>query len=108
MNKIIFAFAVLFLSSCNSSSSGKSDGDRKQQVTDTSTTAKVDWTTEGANEFLDGCVDEAKARLGDTTAYTFCKCVLEQARREHPNNMTRGIEQLNDSTQVAKYADKCR
>ena len=108
MNKIIFAFAVLFLASCNSTSSGKSDASKGKEVTDTSASAKVDWTTEGANEFLDGCVDEAKDRLGDTTAYTFCKCVLEQARREHPNNMNKGIEQLNDSTQVAKYAAKCQ
>ncbi len=60
-------------------------------------------------EILAGCVDNAKANLGEAKAYALCKCILGQVQQKYPGaDSTALINHLNDTTQVAQMAKQCQ
>jgi hypothetical protein len=66
------------------------------------------WTADDEQEFLAGCVDNAKAGIGDTAAYALCKCVLGEVKKSFPKLDSSAMNVLMDSTQAAAFAAKCK
>ena len=102
----ICLFIYIFCFSCSNESSDSA-------TENASTTAAPGGVTQAFSkeselEILAGCVDNAKANLGDTKAYALCKCVLGQVQKKHPNADSAAlIRYLSDTTEVAAMAKKC-
>lgn len=100
MWKFIF-FAALFFMSCNNSSDTSSNTEDSTKHSPIS-----QWTTEDDNEFLAGCVDHAKSRYSEDTAYSYCRCVLEKIKKEIPTADSAEVV-LQDSTKAVAYTKDC-
>jgi outer membrane protein assembly factor BamD (BamD/ComL family) len=99
--KKILIISLFAIAACNSSS------DSKNPASESRKTQASTWTTEGENELMAGCVDQAKARLGEDTAYMYCKCALQQVKKEYPN-MDSATTVLMDSSRVAELTKNCK
>ena len=53
------------------------------------------------------CVANAEARLNDTAAFAYCKCVLEQLKHVYPN-LDSAAAIIIDSARAAAYVEKCK
>lgn len=105
MSKILFLFLFVTLVACNNQSN---DAETVDTVSaDTLKKKSFTWPADEEKEFLAGCVDNAKAKLGDTAAYSYCHCILAQVEQTYPN-MDSASAVLMDSTQVIAYAKNCR
>jgi len=100
MWKFMF-FAALCFMSCNNSSETSSGA-----VDSSNHSSASKWTTEDDNEFLAGCVDQAKSRYSEDTAYSYCKCVLAKIKKDIPTADSAEVV-LKDSTKVAAYTKDC-
>lgn len=105
MSKIFFLFLLFALAACNNPSNDAATVDTVSA--DTSKKKSFTWPVDEEKEFLAGCVDNAKAKLGDTAAYSYCHCILAQVQQTYPN-MDSAYAVLMDSTQVLAYAKNCR
>lgn len=105
MSKIFFLFLFVALAACNNQSTDPGTIDTVSA--DTSKKKSFTWPADEEKEFLAGCVDNAKAKLGDTAAYSYCHCILAQVKQTYPN-MDSASSVLMDSTQVIAYAKNCR
>ncbi len=94
----------LLFTACTNEASTK-DGKDSASTNTTSATAKT-WTQEDELEFMNGCVDNAKARLSSEKAYAYCKCVLGQVKTKYAMDSTI-IAKLSDTAEVAKMAQNC-
>ena len=65
------------------------------------------WAAEEEHEFMAGCVENAKGKLGDTAAYSYCHCILTQVKQTYPN-MDSASAVLMDTATVVQYAKNCR
>jgi hypothetical protein len=65
------------------------------------------WPIEEENEFMSGCVDSAKIKIGEPAAYAQCKCILEQLKSGYPS-MDSAAPALMDVKYVANLAEKCK
>ena len=65
------------------------------------------WATEEENEFMSGCVDSAKVKIGEAAAYAQCKCILQQLKAGYPS-MDSAAPALMDVKYVAQLAEKCK
>jgi hypothetical protein len=93
------------LTACNNNASSTNPG-KDPVVKNTSSAAAKSWTKEDELEFMSGCVDNAKARLGDEKSYTYCKCILAQVKTKYTMDSTI-IQRLSDTAEVAKMAQNC-
>jgi hypothetical protein len=100
MWKLLIAGSICLMS-CNNSSDTAGGNDKKES------SATSQWTKEDENEFLSGCVDNAKARYSEDTAYSFCKCVLEKIKKEIPTADS-AESVLRDSARAMSYTQGCR
>ena len=58
--------------------------------------------------FIDGCVENSKARLGEAQAFTYCKCFMLQAKAKFGTIDSTTLSNLEkDTAQVAKMAKAC-
>ena len=93
--------SLAFLFACNTSpkneQSNKASGKSKSFT----------WTQEDERDFLAGCVDNAKAKLGDTLAFAQCNCVLHKLKQNFPSLDSAGSV-LSDSTKAAEFAQSCK
>jgi hypothetical protein len=105
MSKIILFLALLF-ASCNSSgpSSNGKDSANVQNSKDGGSSA---WTKEDENEFLAGCIDEAKARYPEDTAFIYCNCVLKQLKKNFPSMDSASVA-LTDSSRAVAFTKNCK
>lgn len=59
--------------------------------------------------FMDGCVEMAKANLGEQKAFAYCKCFLEQAKEKYGAADSTVLARLQaDSAEVARMALRCK
>ncbi|HJW15626.1 MAG TPA: hypothetical protein VJ499_00820 [Flavisolibacter sp.] len=103
MKKLITpVIALLLLASCKSGPKASADNEK------TNSTAKAyTWPVAEENEFMSGCVDSAKMKIGEPAAYAQCKCILEQLKSSYPN-MDSAAPALMDVKYVANLAEKCK
>jgi hypothetical protein len=106
MFKAILAFFVLAIAACNSGPQSTSSKDSIQNA-NTSTAKSYTWPADEEKEFLSGCVDSAKVKLGEAAAYAQCKCMLNQLKQNYPN-MDSAAPALMDVKRVAEMAAKCK
>jgi len=102
---VLLVGSFLF-SACNNDASTKKDNKDSGVTNTTSATAKT-WSPEDELEFMNDCVDNAQARLGNEKAYAYCKCVLGQVKTKYAMDSTL-ITKLSDTTEVAKMALNCK
>ena len=58
--------------------------------------------------FIDGCVDNAKARLGEAQAFVYCKCFMLQAKAKFGTiDSTTMMKLEKDTAQIAQMAKAC-
>lgn len=103
MFKLFLFLLIIALVACNSDT-------KTPQATMPSTidtTKSYTWSDEDEKEFLAGCVENAQARLNDTAAFAYCKCVLEQLKHTYPN-MDSAAAIIMDSARAAVYVDRCK
>ncbi len=105
MFKIFFLFLFVAMAACNNQASDTASKNGTTQ--DTVIKKSFKWPAGEERDFLAGCVDNAKARLGDTAAYSYCNCVLAQVKQTYPN-MDSASAVLMDSATVVKYAGNCK
>ena len=96
---LITTFAIACNSSANKTDTGKTDS--------TNTKSTFSWSREDELEFLAGCVDNAKVKLGDTLAYAQCNCVLEKLQQTFPS-LDSAAGTLSDTTKAAAFASQCK
>jgi hypothetical protein len=65
------------------------------------------WAPDEENEFMSGCVDSAKTKIGEAAAYAQCKCILSQLKTGYPS-MDSAAPALMDVKYVAQLAEKCK
>jgi len=106
MFKAILAFFVLAIAACNSGPQSASSKDSTRN--ESTSAAKVyAWPADEEKEFLSGCVDSAKVKLGEAAAYAQCKCMLNQLKQNYPN-MDSAAPALMDVKRVAEMAARCK
>jgi|SRR6476469_3813062 len=95
-------FALVLLAACKNGPKTPVSNDKG------TTSAKAyTWPKEEENEFMSGCVDSAKIKIGEPAAYVQCKCILEQLQSGYPN-MDSAAPALMDVKYVASLAEKCK
>ena len=102
MIRILIGLALCITACNNSSEAGKSE---KTTVSDSSQVAHT-WSKEERNEFLLDCIENAKAKVGEDTAYIKCRCVLLQIEKQFPN-LDSASAVLVDTTRAAEMIRKC-
>lgn len=105
MNKLFLLLTFFLIIACNNSKTPSADD--ATTGTDSAVAKSYTWTDEEEKEFLAGCVDNAKANVSDTTAYAYCKCVLDQLKQAFPN-MDSASAIIMDTTKAAAYVAKCK
>lgn len=105
MNKLFFLLLVSILSACNNSTTNSTKGaDSAKGSTKTQTSY-----TEAEMNFIDACVESSKASLGEAKAYTFCKCMLPQAKAKVPDMDSTAMDALGrDTAEVTRMAANCK
>ncbi len=108
MNKLTFFFCSFLFLAC-SNPSAEDQGTSKDSAINVAATPATRLPEEAELEILAGCVDNAKATLGDTKAFALCKCVLGQVQKKHPTADSAAIiGYLSDTTEVAAMAKNCQ
>jgi hypothetical protein len=103
MKKFILPFIALsLLVSCKNGPKTSANNEK-----DNSSAKAYTWPAQEENEFMSGCVDSAKMKIGEPAAYAQCKCILEQLKSNFPN-MDSAAPALMDVKYVANLAEKCK
>lgn len=106
MTRLLSFALVLFLCSCNSGSSSSKNADTTAAAT-TATTVPHTWNKDDEQQFMNSCIESSKARLGDTAAFAYCKCVLGKVQAQFPT-LDSSAAILQDSAQAAKITAGCK
>ena len=102
MYKFILLAALCSFAAC------KNDQKGGKSLTDTKSTKAGGFTAEEM-EFVDGCVENAKANLGEEKAFILCKCILTQFKKENPSmDSTIMVRMMNDTAKIARLAANCK
>lgn len=101
----LFIILVFFVCACNNESSDTAV--TTGAAPDTVQKKMYTWPADEEKDFMAGCVDNAKSRLGDTASYRYCKCILAQVKETYPN-IDSASSVLLDSTKVVAYAQNCK
>ena len=104
MSKIILFLTLLFIS-CNSS--GPSSKEKDSANIQTSRDSVAGWTKDSENEFLSGCIEEAKALYPEDTAFIYCNCVLKQLKQKFPSMDSASVI-LMDSAKAVQFTKNCK
>lgn len=108
MYKLIFSFCSLFFIACNNQSETPSDT-QGTTTNKAATPLRTALSRESEMEILDECIDNAKGNIGESRAYSLCKCVLNQIQAKHPDaDSTALVMHLSDTTEVARMAQQCK
>jgi hypothetical protein len=99
---IVPMFALALLTACKNGPKTPVSIDKGSASSKTYT-----WPKEEENEFMSGCVDSAKVKIGEPAAYVQCKCILEQLKSGYPS-MDSAAPALMDVKYVASLAEKCK
>ncbi|HWJ91627.1 MAG TPA: hypothetical protein VNR87_10985 [Flavisolibacter sp.] len=103
MARILLILVTAFCFACSNSAS-----DNQPSKSDSVRTKKAfSWSQEDEREFLSDCIDHAKDKHGEDTAYIYCNCVLRQVKEDFPN-LDSASAILVDTVQAAKYTEACR
>ena len=105
MIKLFLSLTLLLIIACNNSKAPSADNTTTDA--DSAVAKSYKWTDQEEKEFLAGCVDNAKANVSDTTAYAYCKCVLDQLKLAFPN-LDSASSIIMDTTKAAAYVAKCK
>ena len=105
MIKLFLSLTLFLIIACNNSKAPSADD--TTTGTDSAVAKSYKWTDQEEKEFLAGCVDNAKANVSDTTAYAYCKCVLDQLKLAFPN-LDSASAIIMDTTKAAAYVAKCK
>jgi hypothetical protein len=105
MRKVGFLLLLVVLFACNNSNSS----DEKKDSTNVAAVVDVpsNWSKEDEQEFINSCMENAKANASDTVAYAYCKCMLEKVQQRFPT-LDSTVTVLQDSTEAAKIAEGCK
>lgn len=103
MFKLFLSLLLFAVIACNSDP--KTPSATAPSAIDTS--KSFAWPDEDEKEFLADCVANAEARLNDTAAFAYCKCVLEQLKHVYPN-LDSAAAIIIDSARAAAYVEKCK
>lgn len=107
MTKRLFLLFYIFCFSCTEQAS-KNDNNNDNSKATTNNAAQS-LPKENAMEILAGCVDNAKANLGEAKAFAMCNCVLEQVQKKYPGaDSTAIVMHLSDTAEVARMAKDCQ
>jgi hypothetical protein len=94
--------ALLLLASCKNGPKTSAENEKGN-----SSVKAYTWPASEENEFMSGCVDSAKLKIGEPAAFAQCKCILEQLKSSYPN-MDSAAPALMDVKYVADLAEKCK
>jgi hypothetical protein len=103
MKLLMTSLLLLALAACNS---GTNNQPAQSAAQPGARAAGFSWTPEDENEFLASCMDSATVRLGEATAFSYCKCVLGQLEASFPN-MDSAATVLMDRQRAASFVDRC-
>ena len=103
MTRSLVIFAILLLLSCNSKTKTADSSDKKDS---SSLVAGANWSKEDENEFLSDCVENAKQRFSEDSAFIHCKCVLQQLKQKFPT-MDSAANYVMDTANAAEIAKLC-
>ena len=107
MYKLFFILFVSYLTACNSSAD--TNADKKNDSANQQTSKLRNSYTEAEMNFIDACVESSKASLGEAKAYTFCKCMLPQAKAKVPDMDSTAMDALGrDTAEVTRMAANCK
>lgn len=111
MFKTVLFLTILFAACNNDSTLSNAENDSTKTGISKSTTSFV-WSKEDENEFLSDCVNGAKAKYSEDTAFIKCNCALKQLKQEYANydSYDSTLRILDDSTRAivsAKYTKNC-
>ena len=106
MFKALSAIFIFTITACNSGPESVSSKDSTQNV-NTPAAKAYSWPADEEKEFLSGCVDSAKVKLGEAAAFAQCKCMLNQLKQNFPN-MDSAAPALMDVKREAEMAAKCK
>lgn len=106
MLKITILAVLLTTFACNN----KENGTARASVSDnTAKATSSSWTKNDEMQFIDGCLDQSAAKLGDDKAFNHCKCILRQLEQKNPQNDSLVSEKLmNDTAEVARMLANCK
>jgi hypothetical protein len=100
----LLAFCLAFMA-CNNSSETSDKSAKK----DAKVSPRDSITDPGELSFIDGCVDNAKGRLGEAQAFVYCKCFMLQAKAKFGAiDSTTMMKLEKDTAQIAKMAKDCQ
>ena len=106
MYKLLSLFVMMAFIACNNADTNTAAKDSLPTI-DTPQVHYFTWTKQEEGEFLSGCVDSAKVKLGETAAYRYCNCVLRQLRQKFPS-MDSAATMLIDGNKAEEYAKLCK
>jgi hypothetical protein len=105
MLKLCSVLLALVLLGCNTNNSSGAKKDTTQATAVTEVPSN--WSKEDEQEFINSCMENAKASASDTVAYAYCKCMLEKVQQRFPT-LDSTVTVLQDSTEAAKIAEGCK
>ena len=103
----VFLFLSLAISAAACNSGSNQTNTTKTDSATATTKQTHNWSQEDEREFLAGCVDNAKAQLGDTLAFAQCNCVLGKLKESFPS-LDSASSTLMDSTKAKAFASQCK
>jgi len=106
MLKAFWGFLFVLLCACTNNSSETIESDSTATASTNSTVASS-WSKEDEQEFLASCVDNSKARMGDTAAYAYGNCLLAKVQQQFPT-LDSTVVVLKDTTEAAKITAGCK
>ena len=103
MFKLFFSVIIILIVSCNNS---KDASPASATENTDGTKSKFTWSNQDEKEFLADCVNNAKVRVSDTSAYAHCKCVMQQLEQVFPTMDSAAA--VLDTAMASKYAANCK
>jgi hypothetical protein len=107
MLKIFALLLLVITAACNNNENAAAENNGITADTAKAAKPSFQWAAEEEHEFMAGCVDNAKGKLGDTAAYSYCHCILAQVKQTYPN-MDSASAILMDTSAVIQYAKNCK
>ena len=107
MCKIYSLFLLAALLACNNGPNKTRESKTAADTAGQTTATKYTWQETEEQEFLSGCVDSAKIKVNEATAFAQCKCILTQLKQRFPS-MDSASPALMDVKYVAQLAANCK
>ena len=103
MYKILLLAALAF-ASCKDDNKAP---DKQQNPTNG--TSKDSTLTADEMDFVDGCVENAQATIGEEKAFVLCKCILMQVKKDNPNLDSATLARtVSDTAEIGALAKNCK